>query len=206
MAKLLTRFLLSRHPVSGNSDTHWLNCVHTLAKLCFVYMLCSSIGITYSQSSRNMSFRSAPCNPRNSDRGRRTKSSIDDAIARDPTRTAAPSQGKPGRDGNAEKERLASLMQYEGNVPSVKARAGMNTRTKFYCPPENHQANGAAPDRQALLQARFQELSKQVEENQSFLQEMSKNGQAHKYTSQINGEIAEKVREMRQIDDTLASL
>ena len=30
--------------------------------------------------------------------------------------------------------------------------------------------------------------------------------QAHKYTSQINGEIAEKVREMRQIDDTLASL
>lgn len=97
-------------------------------------------------------------------------------------------------------------MQYEGNVPLVKARAEMNTRTRFYCPPENHQANRDAPDRQSVLQARFSELAKEVEENQNFLQEMSKSGQAHKYTSRINGEIAEKVREMRDIDEKLAAL
>eukprot|EP00802_Teleaulax_amphioxeia_P015816 Tamp_15916.p1 GENE.Tamp_15916~~Tamp_15916.p1 ORF type:complete len:221 (-),score=42.03 Tamp_15916:716-1378(-) len=166
-----------------------------------------SVGKQYSASSTG-SVLSFVSNPRNSDRGRRTKSAIEDHIARDPEQARAPPRGGPGINREVEKDRLASLMQYEGNVPQVKPRQALNTKTKFYCPRDsNALADPADPSSlPAMLQKRFAELTKEVEENQRFLHDMTKTGQAKRYTAEINGIIAEKTREMREIDAKLSQL
>ena len=54
------------------------------------------------------------------------------------------------------------------------------------------------------MQKRFAELATEVEENQKFLQEMTAAGKAKAFTAEINGIIAEKTREMREIDSKLS--
>lgn len=127
-------------------------------------------------------------------------------------------------------------MQYEGEVPTVQRREARNTLTKHYCPRESNalakDADGSQltkllqvletpqPLTQATLylvtpcllmctfamQVRFAELAKEVDENQKFLQDMTKAGNAKQYTAEVNGLIAEKTREMREIDAKLSQL
>ena len=152
-------------------------------------------------------WRTRPLNPSNSGRGIRTKATIEIQVARDP-HIAYRGQVRPGIDRDSEKERLAQLMQYQGDVPQVKPRQALNTKTKRYCPVSANTFDGAGQGcgRAALLHARFAEVSREVEENQTFLQEMAKSGQNQKYIGQVNALIAEKRREMLQIDAKLEQL
>ena len=56
------------------------------------------------------------------------------------------------------------------------------------------------------MQVRFAELAKEVDENQKFLQDMTAAGKAKQYTAEVNGLIAEKTREMREIDAKLSQM
>ena len=157
-------------------------------------------------------WRTRPLNPSNSGRGIRTKATIEIQVARDP-HIAYRGQVRPGIDRDSEKERLAQLMQYQGDVPQVKPRQvkprqALNTKTKRYCPVSANTFDeaGQGGGRAALLHARFAELAREVEENQTFLQEMAKSGQNQKYIGQVNALIAEKRREMLQIDAKLEQL
>ena len=149
-----------------------------------------------------------PLNPSNSGRGIRTKATIETQVALDPHIAYRGQVCPPGIDRDSEKERLAQLMQYQGDVPQVKPRQALNTKTKRYCPVSANTFGeaGQGGGRAALLHARFAELAKEVEENQGFLQEMAKSGQNQKYIGQVNALIAEKRREMLQIDAKLEHL
>jgi len=99
-------------------------------------------------------------------------------------------------------------MQYEGaqNVPQVPQRE-VNTRTKHYAPPGTNQGvTEADVSTPAHLQKRFKEVQGEMEENQKFLRDMQAAGQGDKYSAIVNGNIAQKRREMEQLDKELEKL
>mmetsp|Transcript_2767 Transcript_2767/g.9288 ORF Transcript_2767/g.9288 Transcript_2767/m.9288 type:complete len:162 (-) Transcript_2767:1452-1937(-) len=67
------------------------------------------------------------------------------------------------------------FMQYEGDIPVVKPVQELRTRTRRYVPP-GVRTTATAKSETEILQERFRELSKEVDENQKFLQEMSSTG------------------------------
>ena len=108
-------------------------------------------------------------------RGRKTATAILREIENSPVERA-PQGACFDREG--EKDRFATLMQYQGAVPEVKKRGGegeaLRTRTKHYCPPGS---NKGMHEGDVDWQKRFGELAKDVEENQAFLERMEAAGQ-----------------------------
>mmetsp|Transcript_34389 Transcript_34389/g.70922 ORF Transcript_34389/g.70922 Transcript_34389/m.70922 type:complete len:242 (+) Transcript_34389:51-776(+) len=151
-----------------------------------------------SMSSSQYSMKPRPMNPKNSG-GKKTASQI--ALEVEKEGRPAPRPGRPGIDRNKEKQRLATIMQFEGNVPQVQQRE-LATKTRHYAPPGSNRADEPT-DTVTALQRRFGELTTEVEENHKFLQDMKAAGQGGKYSDIVSGTIAEKCREMRDIDRQL---
>jgi len=144
-------------------------------------------------------------NPKNFRGGRKTASAIAQEVSQDTERNRPPPSSKLFVDREQEKQRLAMFMQYEGDIPVVKPVQELRTRTKRYVPPGVRTAASAKSETE-VLQERFKELSKEVEENQTFLKEMSSSAKAGDYTTIVNGAISEKMREMQAIDKKLEQL
>jgi len=104
-------------------------------------------------------------------RGRKTATAILREVESNPVERA-PRGACFDREG--EKDRFATLMQYQGAVPEVKKREEVRTRTKHYCPPGS---NKGMHEGDVDWQKRFGELAKDVEENQAFLERMEAAGQ-----------------------------
>ncbi|KAJ1485951.1 hypothetical protein T484DRAFT_1791587 [Baffinella frigidus] len=134
-------------------------------------------------------------------RGRKTATAILREVESNPVERAPRGAFK---DRESEKDRFATLMQYQGAVPEVQKRAGgdeaLRTRTKHYCPPGS---NKGMNEGDVDWNKRFGELAKDVEENQAFLVRMEAAGQGHAHRAVVNGTIAERYREMREIDKKL---
>jgi hypothetical protein len=104
-----------------------------------------------------------------------------------PVRREAPL--KRGMDREFEKQRFATHMQFDGDVPVVA--------------PRQRPVPAAEKSQEQMLNERFGELMVQVEEGQAFLDRVSQAGQKEKYAQTINADIASKVREMMEIDKKL---
>ena len=86
---------------------------------------------------------------------------------------------RPGRDRDAERERLAQVMTHGRQLPEHE-------------PPEEQESPPPPPDR-------FEELWQEVEERRQFLAEMRRLGRGQQYEPIICGEVARLVREMEQL-------
>jgi len=104
-----------------------------------------------------------------------------------PVRREAPL--KRGMDREFEKQRFATHMQFDGDVPVVA--------------PRQRPVPAAEKSHEQMLNERFGELMVQVEEGQAFLDRVSQAGQKDRYAHTINADIASKVREMMEIDKKL---
>ncbi|XP_037093677.1 UPF0193 protein EVG1-like [Pollicipes pollicipes] len=91
----------------------------------------------------------------------------------------------PGRDRDAERERLAYVMTHGRDELPLAGAADSAEPDNSGGPPE-------PPDR-------FEELWREVEERQQFLQEMRQLGRADEYEAVIRGEVARIVKEMEQL-------
>jgi hypothetical protein len=115
--------------------------------------------------------------------------------------------------GDAEKERLALMMQHRGQPPAaVKPAAGQPDRPDDdgadCCSPGRAAARSAAApgSKAAALQARFDDLDRQVQERQAWLEAMQRDGLLRGRSQQgavIRLEVAERAAEMAKIDAIL---
>lgn len=107
-----------------------------------------------------------------------------------------PSPAGPLLD-DAEKDRLAEWMRFRGKPPERK-------------PAVHQQKPKAAKGSNSELQSLFDQIVTEVSDRQTFLEEMATlsqtNGKAYQTQSnQIKREIAERVQEMKRIDQMLHS-
>eukprot|EP00003_Mantamonas_plastica_P004517 TRINITY_DN1357_c0_g1_i11.p1 TRINITY_DN1357_c0_g1~~TRINITY_DN1357_c0_g1_i11.p1 ORF type:complete len:247 (-),score=89.55 TRINITY_DN1357_c0_g1_i11:137-877(-) len=110
---------------------------------------------------------------------------------------------KAGVDREAEKAKLAKLMEFESKEAlEEQERLQKEKQERLERMKENVMSKY---DGKSADQIRFDELVQEVEERKQFLADMEALGQKQKYENIIKGEIAEKVREMKDLDKKMKS-
>eukprot|EP00882_Tetradesmus_deserticola_P012647 GHRQ01013403.1.p1 GENE.GHRQ01013403.1~~GHRQ01013403.1.p1 ORF type:complete len:255 (+),score=67.42 GHRQ01013403.1:542-1306(+) len=104
-----------------------------------------------------------------------------------------------------EKQRCALLMQYRGSIPCSHL-AATNCKAPAGHHPQ-HNPNGSATSRRRLLRDRFAELADEVADREAFVRSMQQIGKlGTEHMNVIKSEVADKVREMKQLDEQIKLL
>eukprot|EP00882_Tetradesmus_deserticola_P033046 GHRQ01037713.1.p1 GENE.GHRQ01037713.1~~GHRQ01037713.1.p1 ORF type:complete len:262 (+),score=73.67 GHRQ01037713.1:542-1327(+) len=111
-----------------------------------------------------------------------------------------------------EKQRCALLMQYRGSIPCSHL-AATNCKAPAGHHPQ-HNPNGSADcgsssatSRRRLLHDRFAELADEVADREAFVSSMQQIGKlGTEHMNVIKSEVADKVREMKQLDEQIKLL